>query len=151
MSEELTKRATVRRTRQFEFVADFPDLADSPAILFDEPPPLGGGRAPNAANILAAAVGNCLAASLTLCLQKAHVDVAGLTADVAARLGRNEGGRLRIEAIDVVLAPQLRDADAARVARCNALFEDFCTVTASVREAIPVEVQVFDSAGQKVK
>jgi hypothetical protein len=30
-------------------------------------------------------------------------------------------------------------------------FEEFCTVTQSVRQGIPIQVEVFDSAGQQLK
>jgi predicted phosphoribosyltransferase len=35
--------------------------------------------------------------------------------------------------------------------RVLATFEEFCTVTASVRAAIPVSVAVFDSLGAQLK
>ena len=35
--------------------------------------------------------------------------------------------------------------------RVLASFEDFCTVTASVRAAVPVSVQVCDAAGVRLK
>lgn len=122
-------------------MAEFNDLPGAPSVIFDEPPPLGGGRAPNAAAMLGAAVGNCLAASLAFCLQKARVEVRGLTAHVTTHVVRNDQGRFRIGGIDVELAPEIGTMGQG-TGRCEALFEDFCTVTASVRKGIPVNVRV---------
>ena len=132
---------TVRLARDFEFVAEFNDVPGPPSVMFDEPPPLGGGRAPNAAAVLGAAVGNCLAASLAFCLRRAHVDVVHLNANVTTHVVRNEKGRFRIGSIDVELVPELGKIDAG-IGRCEELFEDFCTVTASVRKGIPIHVHV---------
>jgi uncharacterized OsmC-like protein len=142
MSDEHTYHVTVRHAREYEFVAEFNDLVRAPSMLFDEPEPLGKAQGPNAASVVGAAVGNCLSASLLLCLKKARVDVDGLSARVTTHVARNEKGRLRITGIDVVLEPTVPAADAGRLARCEELFEEFCTVTASVRQGIPVNVSV---------
>jgi uncharacterized OsmC-like protein len=142
MSVATTHHVTVRLARQYEFVAEFDDVPGGPALLFDEPPPLGEGRAPNGAAVLAAAVGNCLAASLTYCLRRARVPLETLTADVTTRIERNEQGRQRIGSIDVTLSPELGSGGGAGLDRCEKLFEDFCTVTASVRQGIPINVSV---------
>ena len=68
MSDERTHHATLTLVRNFVVTGSFPDLPDAPAILFDEPAPLGEDQAPNAASYLGAAVGHCLAASLAFCL-----------------------------------------------------------------------------------
>ena len=135
-----THHVTVRLDRDYRFTAAFDDVAGAAPVAFDEPAPLGAGTAPNAAAMLGAAVGNCLAASLAFCLRRARVDVAGLTARVTVRVDRNERGRFRIAGIGVELDPRV--ADAARLARCSELFEDFCIVTESVRQGIPVAVTV---------
>jgi uncharacterized OsmC-like protein len=142
VSEERTDHVTLRWARGYEFIAEFGDAANAPPVLLDERPPLGDDRGPNAAALLGAAVGDCLAASLTFCLRKARVSIDGLTAQVATHITRNEQGRFRIASIDVELVPEVSDADHGRLARCEQLFEDFCIVTASVRQGIPVNVSV---------
>lgn len=157
MSDERTDHVTLRLTRGYEFIAEFGD-ANAPPLLLDERPPLGDDRGPNPAALLGAAIGDCLAASLTFCLRKARVQVDGLTAQVATHVIRNEQGRFRIGSVDVELAPEVSGGDHARLARCEGLFEDFCVVTASVRQGIPVNVTVrelepavvgYGSAGAK--
>jgi organic hydroperoxide reductase OsmC/OhrA len=133
---------TLSRDEGYEFRARFDDESFA-EILLDEPPPLGAGHGPNAARVLGAAVGNCLAASLLFCLAKARVDVGDLTATVTGTVARNEKGRLRITGIRVVLSPAVRPADRERITRCLDLFEDFCLVTASVRAGLNVQVEVM--------
>jgi organic hydroperoxide reductase OsmC/OhrA len=146
MSEIRDYKVELRFVRGYEFVATFPEGDGLPPIVFDEPPPLGEGSGPNAAAVLAAAVGNCLAASFAFCLRKARVEPADLTAAVVARVARNEHGRFRISGIDVELAPEVLETDRPRLERCERLFEDFCIVTESVRRGIPVNVKIVQPA-----
>jgi uncharacterized OsmC-like protein len=140
MADERTHHVSVRLARGYEFEAEFTDLPDAPTLQFDEPAPLGRNSAPNAAAVLGAAVGNCLAASFAFCLRKARIEPAHLCANVTTHIVRNERGRHRIGSIDVEIVPEFADAAATRTERCESLFEDFCTVTASVRHGIPVHV-----------
>ena len=129
----------------FEFKVTFgPDLAE---LIMDEPPPLGGGVGPEAAKVLAAAIGNCLSASLLLCLRKSHIEVAGLETRVEATIDRNEQGRLRVNGTSVEIRLDIGEGASAKFDRCASLFEDYCIVTASVRQGIPVEVTIVDPAG----
>jgi uncharacterized OsmC-like protein len=113
-------------------------------LLTDEPSPLGKDSGPNPARLLAAAVGNCLSASLLFCLSKAGIS-AHVDAAVAVELVRNERKRLRIGSIDVTLHTKLPD-NAAALEGCLDLFEDFCVVTESVREGLDVRVHVTTAA-----
>lgn len=151
MSVEKTHHVTLRLARGFEFVAEFDDLPGGPAVLFDEPEPLGGNHAPNAAAMLGAAVGDCLAASLAFCLRRSRVEIDDLTAHVATHLARNDKGRLRVQAIDVELVPVVHESLAAPSQRCEALFEEFCTVTASIQRGIPVHVSIKPPADADVE
>lgn len=145
--EDRTHHVTVKYARDYEFIAQFDDIPNAQALLFDEPAPLGRDRGPNAAAVLGAAVGDCLATSLAFCLKKSRIGLDDLTARVTTHVTRNEKGRFRISGIDVELSPEVADADRARLERCEQLFEDFCIVTESVRQGIPVTVSVVQPAG----
>lgn len=130
----------VEQIEGFDFVVKF-DKAQFAEVRLDEPPPLGHDHAPNAARILAAAIGNCLAASLVFCAKKQGAPAAGVSADVAVEIVRNEARRLRIGKVDVTLHTTL-PADHPALAGCISTFEDFCIVTQSVRRGIDVDVKV---------
>lgn len=111
-------------------------------LVMDEPAPLGEGSGPNASAVLAAAVANCLSASLVFCLRKAHVELESLDAEVDVTTARNERGRLRVSGLQVRLHPVPAAGQEGRVERCLGLFEDFCVVTEAVRGGIDVDVTV---------
>src|SRR5947209_7215747 len=119
-----THHVTVRHARDYEFTATFDDVHQAEPPLFDEPEPLGHNRAPNAAAVLSAAVGDCLATSLAFCLKKARIDLHGLTADVTTHVTRNATGRFRITGIEVALDPEVADGDREGLAPSEPLFED---------------------------
>jgi organic hydroperoxide reductase OsmC/OhrA len=129
----------VEQVDGYEFRVRFDKEQFQPLDL-DEPPPLGHDGAPNAARLLAAAIGNCLSASLVFCLQKRGVRLDKLAAEVTVELVRNENRRLRIGHVDVQLHPSLPSSDV--LDECIRSFEDFCVVTQSVREGLDVRVTV---------
>jgi organic hydroperoxide reductase OsmC/OhrA len=145
MSDVQSHRVSIELKERYQFLVRFEDVEGKPTLLCDEPPPLGEGEGPNAADVLGAAVGNCLAASFAFCLRKARLEPVRLTANVTTHVSRNERGRFRIASIDVELTPELASENAGRK-RCEELFEDFCIVTASVRGGIPVSVSLRDTA-----
>jgi uncharacterized OsmC-like protein len=142
--------AHVQLVDGYRFTATFPDIAAAQPITLDEAPPLGIGAGPTPAGLLAAAVGGCLSASLTLCLNKAHLEPDAVNAHVTAHIARNAAGRLRIEGIDVDLTPCFASAGEERFELCKALYEDFCIVTESVRRGIPVNVHLA-RCGEELK
>jgi uncharacterized OsmC-like protein len=142
MSEERIQVVRLSMTSGYTFATKFETIPAAASIQMDEPPPLGEGSGPNAAALLSAAVGNCLAASLAFCLRKSRVGVAGLEVTVKTTITRTDTGRFRIGNVAVELQPRLANVDQAKFERCKELFEDFCIVTASVRKGIPVAVTV---------
>lgn len=150
MSDPLSFTIDLEQEQDYQFRVKF-DWPRVPDLLVDEPEPLGSRRGPNAARLVAAAVANCLSASLLFCLRDKFKQHPGkLRAEVTGQLTRTNRGRLRIGGFDVTI--RLADqADAlAHLDRCAQQFEDFCVVTESIRHGIPVRVRVLDSAGRKV-
>ncbi len=146
MSEE--GRFTIELRQQEGFLIEVVfDWARTPSLLMDEPPPLGEQQGPNASRLLAAAAANCLSASLLYCVFKEEPPPNCLRAESTCILVRNERGRLRIGALEVRLILTEQVIQAPRFARCKELFEDFCVVSASIRQGIPIRVSLEDTAG----
>jgi uncharacterized OsmC-like protein len=131
----------LERVHNYEFRIRF-GKGHYPELVTDEPQPIGNDRAPNASRLLAAAVGNCLSASLLYCAEKSRASVTALRAKVNVEHTRNQRGRLRIGKISVEIVPEVSEADRSKLERCVGLFEDFCVVTQSVREGIEISVDV---------
>jgi uncharacterized OsmC-like protein len=142
MSDQVVHRFTVNMTQveDYEFRVRF-DKEQYEDLYIDEPAPLGHDEAPNAVRVLAAAIGNCLSASLMFCMQKNGQKVTDLTAAVEMEIVRNEHKRLRVGNVKVILRPPVALDDEALVG-CRDKFEDFCTVTQSVRRGIDIDVSV---------
>jgi uncharacterized OsmC-like protein len=147
MSEE--GRFTIHLEQQEDYRLnvrfDWKKAAD---LLMDEPPPLGETSGPNASRLLAAAAANCLSASLLYCLAKEEPPANSLKAEATCIMIRNEKKRLRIGGMEVKLIVSEALTGSKRFDRCKDLFEDFCIVSASIREGIPIGVSVEDENGQ---
>lgn len=130
---------TLDRKSGYEFLVRV-DESSIPPFIAEEGPPLGEARGPAPDALLGAAIGSCLASSLLFCLGKSHISVDDLDARVEVEKARNEAGRLRIGGVKVALHVRVPAEQRERFERCRTLFEQFCTVTESVRQGIPVEV-----------
>jgi uncharacterized OsmC-like protein len=126
------------------------DFGEFGKFITDEPEPLGSGDGPNPVRLLAASVGNCLAASLMFAIRKFKEDPGEVTATVAGELERVDG-RWRVAGMNVVIRLGNDAANIPHLDRALAQFEDFCVVTQSVRSGIPVAVEVRDSNDAIVK
>lgn len=148
MTEEVGKfTIQLEQEANYAFRVKF-DLNKADDILMDEPPPLGERNGPNASRLLAAAAANCLSASLMFCLAKEDVPAQAVHSEATCTLVRNEKGRLRVGRLDVRITAGGELMESKKRDRCMKLFEDFCVVTASIRQGIPVGVEVYSDAGE---
>ena len=118
-----------------------------PGLIADEPAPLGKGEGPSPAQLLCAAVGNCLSDSLLFALRKFKQAPEPLRCEVSAEIGRNPENRLRVLGIHASITLGVVASSLEHLGRALAQFEEFCTVTQSVRQALPVRVTVTDADG----
>ena len=141
MSEEKILTVELERLQDYSFKVDF-GKEGIEALMTDEGEPLGKGAGPTPSMLLAAAMGNCLSSSLLFCLQKARAQCTGMKTRVDAKMTRNEKGRLRITEVSVELTPEVDVEYVSQMERCIALYQDFCVVSKSVEQGIPLKVKV---------
>ncbi|MBT2970307.1 MAG: osmotically inducible protein OsmC [gamma proteobacterium symbiont of Ctena orbiculata] len=148
MAEEIGKfTIQLEQEDAYAFRVKF-DLNKAADVIMDEPPPLGQRNGPNASRMLAAAAANCLSASLMFCLAREDVPPGNVQTEVTCTMVRNEQKRMRVGRLDVRITAGDELLASKKLDRCMTLFEDFCVVTASIRQGIPVGVEVVNSAGE---
>jgi len=125
----------------YQFSVEF-DAEGMPKLLLDEQKPAGQNLGPNPTRLLSAAVGHCLSSSLIYCLLKARVKIKNIENNVRTKVARNKEGYLRVEDMEVQINLDVAEEDKSRIPRCKEIFENYCTVTQSVRKGIEVNVTV---------
>lgn len=146
---ESTEQVVLRQQQDYRFEVDFG--SGMPALVADEPAPLGSGQGPSPVQLLAAAVGNCLSDSLLFALRKFKQAPEPLECTVVAEVGRNEQKRLRVLQLTATLRLGVPAATLQHLDRVLEQFEAYCTVTQSVGQGIPIVLQVFDAEGVRLK
>ncbi len=147
MSKEGEFTIEMEQLEGYEFRVRF-DIESMGDIIMDEPEPLGAGQGPNPSRVLAAAAANCLSASLLYCVSKNDPPAGSIKTRATCLLSRNEKKRLRIGGMKVMLQVDGELEQAVRMKRCLDLFEDFCVVSASLREGFPIDVSVLGQTGE---
>mgnify|MGYP000712269639 CR=1 FL=1 len=145
------KTIRVELTQRHDYRFDIAFGDDIPVMTSDEPAPLGTGLGPSPVQMLCAAVGNCLSDSLLFAFRKFKQIPEPIQCTVTAEVGRNADNRLRVLMMTAQIRMGVESAALAQVDHVLAQFEEFCTVTQSVRQGIPVTVEVFDGAGIQLK
>ncbi len=128
--EDLTFKLNFENPSLPELFIDETHEADSPEAIGPDP-----------SRLLTAAVMGCLNASFAFCLKKARVPLKSMKAEGEFISKRNEKGFWRVTQINVELCPEIEiESGIPRMEKCIEIFHDYCTVTQSVRQGIPVNV-----------
>lgn len=144
--EEKTFSVKLQLLENYLFQIDFGEFGN---ILADEPEPIGDGEGPSPTGLLAASVANCLSASLLFALRKYKQDPGDISATVTGTIARVEKYQ-RVTKLSVQIHLAVAGESLADLDKAVSQFENFCTVTESVRHGIPVDVEIFDNAGISV-
>lgn len=118
------------------------------SIIIDEKNDAGSRVGATPVMLIGAAIASCLSSSLLFCMSKKEKVPDGFKARVRVTSGRNQEGRLRLKEIDITLVPETNDDSVVRrIKACEKFFEQYCTVTESVRAGIPVNLHVEIAPG----
>ncbi len=147
MSKEGQFTIEMEQLEGYQFKVTF-DLDGVDDLIVDEPSPLGIDSGPNPSRMLTVAAANCLSASLLFCVTKNEPPAGSIKTSATCTIGRNDKGRMRILRMDVQLSVNGELEQAVRMKRCLDLFEDFCVVTASLREGFDIGVEVISENGE---
>jgi uncharacterized OsmC-like protein len=145
------KTIRVELSQQHDYRFDIAFGDDVPVLTSDEPAPLGTGLGPSPVQLLSAAVGNCLSDSLLFAFRKFKQAPEPIRCTVTAEVGRNADNRLRVLNMTARIQMGVAASALEQVDHVLAQFEEFCTVTQSVRQGIPISVEVWDAAGVQLK
>jgi uncharacterized OsmC-like protein len=139
----------LKQDKDFRFAIHFAE--GIPVLYGDEARPLGSGTGPNPAQLFAAAVGNCMSDSLLFAIRKFKQHPEPIQTEATATIDRNAENRMRVQNINVKLTLGATASSLAHLNRALEQFEEFCTVGQSVRQGIPVTIEVYDSEGLRLK
>ncbi|MDE1990778.1 MAG: OsmC family protein [Betaproteobacteria bacterium] len=142
-------QVVLEQQQDYRFVVHF-ESRPSPLVV-DENPPLGAAAGPSPAQLLVAAVANCLSDSLLFALRKFKQSPEPLRTEGWADIGRNAEGRMRVLTIRITLHLGVPAGSLEHLERVLDQFEGFCTVGQSVAQGIPLQVTVQDSTGAVLK
>lgn len=144
-----TPTVTITHISDYRFMVDFG--AAIPQLAVDENEPIGHGEGPYPEQLLIASVANCLSASLFFALRKFRQQPHGITTRTTCSIERNEHNRLRVTEIQVAITLGTDTSQLEHMDRVLSQFENFCTVSESVKVGIPVRVSVSDCNGTPLK
>ena len=143
MSKEGTSKAKITLEKDMIFKCDIGNMKLEDCYIDETNVHEADMLGPNPTRLLANAILGCLSASFIFCLKKRNLTIDDLTAEAEVTIGRKEKGFLRITKIEVKITPKIDDPEVRKRAdQCKKMFENYCTVTASVREGINVEVNL---------
>lgn len=133
---------------QMVFKCDLGNMKVKDCYIDEEHPQEVDMLGPNPSRLLGLAILGCLSASFIFCLKKRKFKVDDFSAEAEVIISRNEKGFLRVKNIDVNIKPNITDPDALKRAKqCLktakdgvSFFEQYCTVTQSIRSGIDVNV-----------
>lgn len=145
------KTIQIELAQRHDYRFDVQFGGDAPVLTTAEPAPLGTGLGPSPVQLLSAAVGNCLSDSLLFALRKFKQAPEPIRCQITSEVGRNADNRLRVLKMTAVMTLGVPAAQLEHLDRVLESFEQYCTVTQSVGQGIPIELQVFDATGARLK
>jgi uncharacterized OsmC-like protein len=143
MSEEMKTKIRISLEQEMIFKCDLGSMKVKDCYIDetnkDEVDMLG----PNPSRMVGLAILGCLSSSFIFCLKKKNLALDDLKAEAEVILARNEKGFWRVKKVEVNINTIINDPDARkRAEQCKKMYENYCTITQSVRNGIDVDVNL---------
>jgi len=143
MSEEAKVKVGIKQEGVMIFKADLGKIKMQDLFIDERPKRAAEKIGPTPSRLLGLAVLGCLVASFTFCFQKKKFSLKEIGGEAEVIMKRNEKGFWRIMKINVSIKPMINDPlIRKRADQCIKMFEQYCTITQSVREGIEVNVDI---------
>jgi len=138
------RKVKINLEKDMIYKCDLGDIKTGDCYIDESGKPESEMVGPNAAHLLGMAILGCLTSSYVFCFSKKDLIVEDIKAEAIVTIFRNEKGFVRVKKIDVNINPKIDTPDMhKRAVQCQKMFQQYCTVTASIREGIEVNVN-FD-------
>ena len=143
MTEEIKTNVSLELERDMIFKCDMGQMKVKECYIDETHEVESEMLGPNPTKLLASAVLGCISASFIYCLQKRELELESYKAEAETIVTRNEKGFYRVKEINVNLIPKSNDPKVIkRMEQCKKMFEQYCTITQSVRAGIQVNLKV---------
>jgi uncharacterized OsmC-like protein len=143
MSDKVKTNVSIELEKDMIFKCDMGEMALEDCYIDETNQEEADKWGPNPTRLLGTALLGCLSSSFVFCMKKRDFTIEDLKAEAEVVIGRNDKGFLRVLQINVNITPKIDTPEMRKRAdRCKKMFEDYCTVTAAVREGIDVDVKL---------
>ena len=133
-------KVVLNYTKDLHFKASARNFKD---LNVDEPTSFHGTNlGPSAVEYLLIGIGGCLGTTFIYCLQKRNIELESFEVEVDGKL-THTGPKMRLRLVNVVVILKYRpkeETSIVEIEECVKEFKDFCIVTNSIANGIPIEV-----------
>ncbi|MHA1194521.1 MAG: OsmC family protein [Promethearchaeota archaeon] len=144
MSEEFSSKVNISLEKEMIFKCDLGDIKVADCYIDESNVKEIDMLGPNPTKLLGMAILGCLSASFIFCIKKRNLTLNNLKAEGTVIISRNNKGFLRVKKIDVKINTKINYPETLKRAKlCKKMFENYCTITQSVRNGINVNVDIF--------
>ena len=144
MSEEFSSKVNISLEKEMIFKCDLGDIKVADCYIDESNVKEIDMLGPNPTKLLGMAILGCLSASFIFCIKKRNLTLNNLKAEGTVIISRNNKGFLRVKKIDVKINSKINNPKTLKRAKlCKKMFENYCTITQSVRNGINVNVDIF--------
>lgn len=122
------------------FVRNFKDLnIDEPASFH------GTNLGPSAVEYLLIGIGGCLGTTFIYCLQKRNIELESFEVEVDGKL-THTGPKMHLRLVNIIVNLKYKpkeETSAVEIEECVEEFKEFCIVTNSIANGMPIDVNCF--------